>query len=224
MDLRSDQPLLWINGFPVCQFIGAEGGDDDGRGDNTEDESVEEGVGASGSGKDPKDDLEAVTARMKAADRNAAEARKALEAANAKIKEFEDKDRSELEKAQNDAREAQEVRDKLNQTVSGLRMQVAFLSSNDVNWHDPAVALRLLDTTDISIDDDGNVKGMKEAIKRLADGHKYLVKSKDGDAGNGDEERPPRKKTGDSTNGSVGGGSKIDRKKMEERFPALRGR
>lgn len=205
------------------QFFGAEDGDED-DGSNLDDQDGSTGGEGSTSGSTSSaSDLEAMRIRMQAADRNAAAARKALQDAEAKIKEFEDKDKTELERFQTSATEAQAKLADAEQTIASMRLQIAFLSSNDVDWHSPAVALKLLDTSGVAVED-GEVKGMAEAIKKLAADNPYLVKTATGSSGE-DESSSTKRKTGESTNGGSGGGSgEIDRKRMEERFPALRGR
>jgi hypothetical protein len=99
-----------------------------------------------------------------------------------------------------------------------LKIRLAFFSVNTVDWQDVDAALRLLDTSDIDLDDKGNVdkRAMKAAIKQLAKEKAYLVKpaTKDDDAGDG----TGTTKMNGNRKGSRGTATKDE---LAKRFPVL---
>ncbi len=68
-----------------------------------------------------------------------------------------------------------------NQTLSedlrSARMQIAFLSDNTYEWHDPGVALKSVSLKDLEIDDDGKVHGLTAALETLATDKPFLLKT-----------------------------------------------
>jgi hypothetical protein len=64
-------------------------------------------------------------------------------------------------------------------SIRKLRIDNAFLTQSDVEWHDPEAALALVDLSEVEIKDDGSVKGLKEALAALAEKKPYLVKQKE---------------------------------------------
>lgn len=155
------------------------------------------------------EEYEAVKTRMQNADR-------AKLAAEQKIREFEDKDRSELEKAQRDLAEVEQERDALKTQVSDLRIHNAFLVSNRYEWNNPQTALRLADLSEVTIGDDGKVVGLDAALEKLSKSDPYLLKPSEPEGDSG----------GTPTGGAVGSGKandgKLDRKRLEDKYPALR--
>lgn len=255
----NNKPLLWIDTIPVYPFCGAEGeggavqggggGSQGGQGNSGQGgggqgnsgNSVQVGQGSQGgaggaggngqgAGADTvsKADYDALMARMQAADKNHA-------AAQQRVKELEDKDKSDLEKAQAEAQAAKDEAAKLKQNQTDMLTSNSFLTVKDSpTWHNTSAALKLLDRSLITIEDDGTVKGMEAAVKKLQTDHPYLVKPAEpgdgkqqqqggggqGGGGQGGGQRP----SGSSNNGQGGGGKGPDRKELEKRFPALRGR
>jgi hypothetical protein len=113
-------------------------------------------------------------------------AEQALEAANLKLREYDDKDKSELEKAQRDAQEALERAVKAEEALTKQKLDNAFLESNTVKWKNAKTAMKLIDLSEVKINDDGEVDGMDKAIKALAKSDPYLL---DGEAPGGG--KPP---------------------------------
>lgn len=233
-------PVLFLNGKSVPRFCGAEGDGGAGQGgdggQNQDDKNNSNGQqGGSGSqsgseqsgqgggqGAPPatvsKAEYDALMARMQAADKN-------YTAGQARIKELEDKDKSELEKAQADAAAAKKEADELKQNRTDMLTSNAFLIVKDSpTWHNSSAALALLDKSLITVKEDGTVEGMEAAVKKLAADHPYLVKP----AGDGKDDKDGKngnqQASGSSNNGGGGGGKAPDRAKLEKRFPALRGR
>jgi hypothetical protein len=110
------------------------------------------------------------------------EAERERDELKAKEEERARKGRSELENAKADV----EARDKqiiaLNETVKRLTVENAFVSLKEIEWHNPATALRLVDLSEVEFDEKtGKVKdpgAVLKAAKALADENQYLVKSK----------------------------------------------
>lgn len=149
--------------------------DDDTSGDDDSTNGSDEGGDDKPSKKDKDDDesteLERARARMKAADRRAAEAER-------KLREKDDAGKPELEIAQRRVTELEETTTQQDATLRELRIQNAFLMSNTVTWHDPSDALRELANMDgVDIDDDGKVTGVKDAIAKLAKRKPHWVKA-----------------------------------------------
>lgn len=154
-------------------------------------------------------ELDAITARMQAADRRAS----ALEAERNQLR---DKDLPAQEKLQRDHDAAVERAEVAEKALTTERMHNAFLTNAKFKWHSPEAALKLLDTDKISIGDDGKVIGMENAIEALAKSHPFLVVT---------EVEPKEEPLPGTAPGNGGSGSgQPTTKKMESRFPALRGR
>jgi hypothetical protein len=215
------QPLIpfKINGIYVSCLVGKAP-----EGEGTEEtESGSEGAEGTGSetgsegqgSEDKKDDkvsraeLDAVVERMKAADRRAEEAQK-------KVKEFEDKDKDEATKnAERIAALEAETQQK-DQEISNLRIQNAFLSSNEVQWHDPDVAVGLADLSGV-LKEDGTVdKGaLKSALKKLATDKPFLVKSEEKEK----EQNPPP--AGRQISPITKSKKELDKEALIRKYPSL---
>jgi hypothetical protein len=110
----------------------------------------------------------ALQRRMQAADGTAAQYQ-------AKLKEFEDANKSEIERAQSAAQEAIARAEAAEQALLQEKVNNAFLISNKHTWHDPETALQLLDQSAIEIADDGSVRGIDAAIEALAKQKPFLI-------------------------------------------------
>lgn len=197
-----------------------QGGDNGGSGDG----SGGSGEGADGnkSGSVDKAEYDKVLERMKAADRNAAQAL-------AKLKELEEKDLSEQEKIAKRLPELEQAVSKLTEENKGLKAKVAFLGLDGFSWHDPDVALGQVDLSE-AIDAEGNVdkKALKKAAEDLAKNKTFLVKSSAGDGKGGDGKGGQGGSGGQGSSGSnVGGGGKggtgngLDENALRAKYPAL---
>jgi hypothetical protein len=154
--------------------------------------------------------LESQQQRTRAADQRAAKIEQEL-------KQLRDKDLPEIEKLKRDFDETAKQSDQLMESNQRLALQVAFLSDNAVTWHDPKTALKLVDTSQVTIDDDGSVSGMKDALAALAKSHPYLVKT----------ETPGAATPPPATSPSNNGGSGTGRPKtgaLAARLPVMRTR
>lgn len=114
-------------------------------------------------------ELDAVLARMRAADQRAGKA-------EADLKQLRDKDLPEADKLKRDYEESQQQVQQLQETNKNLALKVAFLSDNTYSWHNPERALKLVDLSQVEILEDGSVRGLKDALKALATSDAYLIK------------------------------------------------
>jgi hypothetical protein len=238
---------LTRSGQPVWPVFGAQPDDDDDDDDDADDGDDDDDDADSGAADrkkksksededdDDDSDLEAERARaeryrrrMKGADRRAAEAeRKLREALAGKDKDAEPSE--ELVKAQKE-------NESLSEANTTLRLQNAFLLNNTYAWHDQADAMALvLKDEDVEIDDDGEVQGLKDALKRLAKAKPWMVKveeSKDDDDDDDDDEddtdKPEARRKSTSSGRAAAGRRKpnkgADEAALVATYPALRRR
>lgn len=208
---RTDDVLL-----AMLTLGGAE--DDENENENENDENVED--------DDTEDDEEIKNPRIKKlSDENARQRNKnkqletELEDARGRLKAIEDKDKSELER---ETGRAKDLEDQLNVTTAELRelkLHNAFLSSNTVTWHDPALALKSLNLEGVQDEKTGDIdaKALKAAVDALAKEKPFLVKSASGGDDSGTR--------GPSGQPAGSGGRKPSadtRTKLENKYPALR--
>ncbi len=155
-------------------------------------------------------ELDAVLARMRAADQRAGKAEQEL-------KQLRDKDLPEADKLKRDYEESQAQVQQLQDVNKALALKVAFLSDNTYTWHNPERALKLIDLSQVEIQPDGTVSGLKEALKALATSDAYLIKQEVKE-----EPKPPAGTAPANNGGSTG--SKPTAKGMAVRIPALQTR
>jgi hypothetical protein len=239
------QPIGYVNGKAVWPVIGAasddeddpdftgEGGSDDDEEDDEEDEDDKSKRSTSGKGKHSKDDddedEEEEDKRPTRPERQAAryrvqlrEAEKREAALAQRLKAIEDKDKAPDEIAERDKSEAERKAAALAEKNRSLTIENAFFKANDVNWVDPADALRLVDLDDVEVDDDGTVdtKALRSALRDLAKRKPHLVKPKpraeDDDSDDDQGSSAPR------MNGRrKGAGKTPSREDLAKRFPVL---
>jgi len=164
-----------------------------------------------------REEFDRIRAQLAAADKRRVEA----EQAHAQLR---DKDMPQLQKLERDLAEAAKAQEVMLAANGALRIENAFLTANEHEWHNPTAALQLLDRSRITVDSEGKVGGMKEALKALATAHPYLLKPKPADAsGAATTGTAPPPGTAPA-NGGIGQqqGAKLDPKSMAARFPALR--
>jgi hypothetical protein len=199
-----------------------QGGDNGGSGDGTGGSG--EGAGGNDSATIAKAEYDKVLERMKAADRNAAQAL-------AKLKELEEKDLSEQEKIAKRLPELEQTVSKLTEENKGLKAKVAFLGLDGFSWHDPDVALGQVDLSE-AIDAEGNINktALKKAAESLAKEKSFLVKSANdqGSGGGKGGQGGGQNGGGQGSSGSnVGGGGKggtgngLDEAALRAKYPAL---
>lgn len=170
----------------------------------------ENGTGAQTEDKVSRTELDAVLNRMRAADQRATKAEQELKA-------IRDKDLPDAEKLKRDYAEAQATVEKLSTTNRELALKVAFLSDNTYSWHNAERALRLVDMSQLEIQDDGSVRGLKDALKALATSDPYLIKQEVKETNTAPAGTAPG-------NNGASGNNKPTTKGLEARIPALRTR
>jgi hypothetical protein len=209
---------------------GGDGGDDGGDGSSGDGTDTGDGTGDDESGSTADDvknprikELSDEAARHRNATK--AEKERADELAK-KLKAYEDKDKSKEEKLESDLKEVQARADKAEQALSDANLRISFYESGAAaQLQDPADALKFLDLTELKPDDDGKFKDkdVLSAVEALIKKKPYLAKGKsddgDGSDGNGDGQASGRRTSGRRTSKD-----ELDRQKLEEKFPALRGR
>jgi len=85
---------------------------------------------------------------------------------------------SEIEKLQSELGEAQQARENAVARVLELTTRTAIeREAAKAGFHDPSDAYALLDWDEFEVQDDGTVKGVEGAVKRLAEAKPHLVKS-----------------------------------------------
>ena len=139
-----------------------------------------------------------------------------LDAAKSTLKEIEDKDKSEVERANAKMAELELKLEENNAALQQERIEKAFLASNKYTWHNSERALALVDLADVVIDD-GKVTGLDKALEKLAKSDPYLIKTAD-DPPNGSG---PTGTPAGSGEGKGGKGA-VDREKLMVKYPALR--
>ena len=155
-------------------------------------------------------ELDTVLARMRAADQRASKA-------EGDLKQLRDKDLPEADKLKRDYEDAQAKVEKLTEANGTLALQVAFLKDNTYLWHNQERALKLVDLSQVEIDAEGNVRGLKEALKALATSDAYLIKQ--------EVKEEPQKPAGTAPgNNGASGSTRPSTKGMAARIPALQTR
>lgn len=194
------------------------GGDDSGSegddgGSGTDDEDL------TGKSLYTQSDVEKFINRMKAADQRAAKFEK-------QIKDGELAQKSEVEQARIKLQEAQQEIKAAKEELTKSRIHNAFLASNKYTWHDPEVALKLLDIEDIQIGDDGKVTGVAEAAEALAKAKPFLIKADSGDSGKSKEKPGGGKPSGSQPPANNSNNTRDkDRAALLQKYPSLgRGR
>lgn len=154
--------ILMMPGF----FFEGEGSGGGGAGDG-------EGGGEGGAGSgDTKTYDEAYVKQLRG---EAAANRKKAAELEAKLKERETADLSELEKAQ---REAKDATEKLTATETRARARLAksevVAAATKLKFHDPAAAYKLI-SDDVEFDDEGEPKNVAKLIEQLAKDKPWMV-------------------------------------------------
>jgi hypothetical protein len=136
-----------------------------------------------------------------------------------KIEELKVKSTSDDE-LKKDLQSTKDENARLRTQVESLSRSNAFLSDNSHEWIDPAAALKLLDDSDIEIDENGVTQGLKPALDKLAKDKPFLLKTVE-------KAKPKPPRSGDQPGGGRRPTKQVqeqERKKLMGQFSALRGR
>ena len=217
------KPVGYVRGRAVWPILGAS--EDDKPDDDSDDQPDDDTSGGGDGDDDPEEDSgkDERDPRIKALSDEAAKRRvenkqlKAdLDKALARIKEIDDADKSEVDRLTEQVAELTSKQEEAEASLREARLHNAFLASNKYTWHEPETALKLVDLSEVEIEEDGSVKGMDKALKALADSKPFLVRKEE-------EEDEPKTPTG--TPAGSGGRkdkSKLDRERLEKKYPAIR--
>ena len=151
------------------------------------------GQDGGGSGEDVKAELDRARKALAAANKEAADRRKKLEAFEKAEAERKAAELSEVERLQQQVTEAQRRADAATAAANERLLKAAVLTeAAKLAFVDPSDAWRMLDRDGLEIGEDGEVAGAAEALKALVKAKPYLVKaatapaaSIDGDRGRG---------------------------------------
>lgn len=222
------RPLGVVGGRTVWPMMGASSDDPSDGGDGDPDDKADpEGGGGDegGDGSDKGDPQAKIDALNDEKDRHVKrrqEAEKERDDLKKRIDELEGKDKSELEKATKRMTELESENKALTETLRETRLENAFLTDNTYQWHNPRRALSLADLSDVEIDGDGTVSGLKKALDSLAKSDAYLLKKEEDGDEDDEDKKPP-------TTASTTGGSKRSKDKanaeeeaLKTKYPALR--
>lgn len=157
-----------------------------------------------------RSELDQVLTKLRMADQRAGKAEQEL-------RQIRDKDLPEADKLKRDYAESQATVEKLQAANNELALKVAFLSDNTYSWHNAERALRLVDMSQLEIQDDGSVRGLKDALKALATSDPYLIKQEVKETNTAPAGTAPG-------NNGASGNNKPTTKGLEARIPALRTR
>lgn len=191
-----------------------------------------EGAGTGGNGADDRDPQ----VKIKAQDEIIARLAKRDKERDAQLEELlkdkkkaEDAKLSEEDLRKKELTEAQERVDRLTAGQRKLVARNAFLESNEYDWQNPGVALRLIDLDSLEIEEqDGEMqikdsKELKKLLDDLAKQHPYLLKSsKDEEE---DEQQQGNRfvgRTGDSPKPKDKKAQEAERQKLLKKYPSLR--
>jgi formate-dependent nitrite reductase cytochrome c552 subunit len=107
---------------------------------------------------------------------------------------LQEQQKSELQRAADQAAREKERADKLEETIRSERTRNAVTSAAaKADFHDPEDAFRLLDASDFEVDEDGMVRNLDKLISNLAKDKPHLIKGEATSTGSGDG--GPRGKT-----------------------------
>lgn len=226
--IRKNLFLGYKHGVPVYRIEGAqpegegegtegsegtEGGDS---GDTEGNEGEGEGTGKPAEGETvSKEEYERLKARMSAADKSAAEALK-------KVKEYEDKDKSETERLTGQVEELTNANTELVEQNKRLQFDNAFALQSKHSWQDPEIVLGLVRGHEaVTVEDDGTIKGMDKALDAIAKAKPFLLKESgdgEGASGSSGSTGPTGSPTGSTKKNDP---SKIDADALRRKYPAL---
>lgn len=231
--MASRVPIGYVNGRPVFPIMGGAPDDDEGDdGEDNQDEEDDQEDDDASSKKSKKDDdtvsraeYDRLKRRMRASDKNNSALQKRLD----DLEAGQQSDADKIVAERDSLKEEVATLKKINQDMA---VKNAFLACNDVSWHDPDDAYDLLVRRymeDVEYDEEtGEVSGMQDAIKEMADKKQHLVKvvKSSSDDDDDDEEDEDQGTSGRQMNGRRKGKKRtdLDDTVLMSKYPALRGR
>lgn len=217
---RPDGRIVWplMGASPDDPSNGGTGTEGQGGTGDEGGEGAEGGEGGEGSDGDKpvsRAEFDRLQNHLREADRKRAAAEEAL-------KKIEDAKKDDLTKAQERLAELEKANEAKDGEIAQLRLDNAFLRSNEVTWHNPKHALKLAETEGYleGIIKDGKVdeKALGGKLKEFAKANEHLVKK-------GTEEQqqtPPPPSGGAVGSGGKGGkGDGVDEAALKGRYRSL---
>ncbi len=123
-------------------------------------------------------EVEQLKAALKAANKEAADRRKRLEALEADEAKRKEAELSEVEKADQRAKAAEaKALDLEKRWRDGMLRSAVTVEASKLQFYDPEDAYHLADLSALTVSDDGAVTGVEEALKALVKAKPHLVKS-----------------------------------------------
>lgn len=193
---RSRKEILAIGNIFAFDVEGDAGDGQDGTAGGTEQDAdtsteADSGSGTANDGDDDDEDpaklKKKLQNRREQAERQDAEIKRLKAKADkadelqGKVDEAERAKRSELENAKADLEAKDKVIAAKDDTIRRLTVENAFMTLKELEWHDPATALKLVDLSEVEFDEEtGKVKDRKlllTAAKALAKDKPFLVRS-----------------------------------------------
>ena len=228
---RRHRTFRLSDGTIVRDILGAEGGDEDN--DEDEDEDADAG-GDDDEDEDesPEQTIERLQAELAEAtrgrrlsDRQRKKLERELTAAKAELAAARSgKDENEeLTEARSRIAELEEQLAERSAKDDESLIREAFRDSDLFAWHNRTTAFKLLDLSDIEVEDgEVSLEDLEEAIKKLAKDHPYLVKTADkaeDDEDDAEDERP--KQSGGTFNGRRSSKKKGNEAVLKNRYKVL---
>lgn len=135
----------------------------------------------------------------------------------------EEQERAKLTEAQKleaDKAKAEAETNKLKEENRRLALQNAFLAANTVKWHDSAAALKLVDLSEVKVENGEvqNPDALKSAIDKLAKDSPWLVND---EADEQKKERKPPPSSGTPPQGKTPDPKAVDKDALARKYPAL---
>jgi hypothetical protein len=237
---RADGSYLW----PILGADGEDdaGGEDDGDSDaddadDADDDDADEGGDDKKKSKSKKvysaEEYEELQRKYEARTKHLAASDKNKSAAEKELAALKRKDQSELEKVTGDLKTVTEERDSYQSKFTTLARTNAFLiasAQEKITWHDPsdAQAVGASRFKDLEIDEDGNIDGIRDVVKKLAKDKPHLV-NKSTDEGDEDNKKNGSKRGASGSgvgskgnNNGKGNKGTPSKEELVSRFPGLR--
>lgn len=149
------------------------------------------------------------------------EAEKERDELKARLEALEDKDKDEGTKTSEKIQRLESENSELVEALRERTLENAFLKDNTYSWHNPGRALRLADLSEVEIDDDGNVHGLKAALDKLAKSDAYLIKQEE-DAEKDEDKTSTGGQKNKSKKDKQRESADAQKKRLHDKYPALR--
>lgn len=155
-------------------------------------------------------------------EKNKTQAEKDRDAAKAKLDEAERAKLSKEQALEKDLEDERTANALLRKTNESLAITQSILSDKRFEWHNPEVVAGLLNREIVKVDDKGNVDGITKELARIAKDHAYLLKTKQSQQNNEQNNGPTGFQPGQ---GGAGSGNGLpNAAELAKTYPALASR